>query len=44
MNLWAREPDIARRLYQLAVDICRDPSNGLPFDVDIAAVDTAGSG
>jgi arylsulfatase A-like enzyme len=35
VNRWDDEPELVARLYGLTRTICRDPANGLPFDVAI---------
>lgn len=43
VNLWTDRPDVVTSLYQVLKDICRDPANGLPFDVPLGLEESAGS-
>jgi arylsulfatase A len=36
-NVWHDRPDVVAALYEQLKEICRDESNGLPFDVPVAS-------
>ncbi|WP_433205562.1 sulfatase family protein [Dactylosporangium sp. CS-047395] len=36
-NLWDARPEVVAALYDRLREICRDPANGLPFDVGLSA-------